>query len=314
MLDDDLAALALTSRLIDAGVKPLSPREFWRLSGRIDVSSLRGMTAAAIASDLTMGADEAGRIAALVDRVTGVALAVEQLDHSGIWTITCLGERYPQRWRDRLGDAAPVVLHGVGDATMLQRGGVGVVGSRDASDDGLRVARDIGSAAAQLDLPLISGMAQGVDRAAMNGAFEAGGRVVGVLADSLQGAVARPATRRGIASGQICLITQYAPAAPFSARNALSRNKLVYALSRCTVVVVSEHGSGGTWAGATEALTNRYGRVAAWTGPGAGPGNVELAQLGAVEIRDVERLGECFRAADTPAEVEPTDDQMTLGF
>lgn len=57
-------------------------------------------------------------------------------------------------------------------------------------------------------------------------------------------------------------------AVPFSVGNAMGRNKIIYGLSRCTIVVATDDGTGGTWAGATEALKNHYGRVASWTGAG----------------------------------------------
>ena len=46
MLDEqDLAALALTSRLVDSAVKPLSSREFWALRRKFEPSALHGITA-----------------------------------------------------------------------------------------------------------------------------------------------------------------------------------------------------------------------------------------------------------------------------
>jgi predicted Rossmann fold nucleotide-binding protein DprA/Smf involved in DNA uptake len=119
-----------------------------------------------------------------------------------------------------------------------------------------------------------------------------------------------------VAGGQICLVTPYPPSAPFSVGNAMGRNKIIYALSRCTIVVASDHETGGTWAGATEALENGYGRVASWMGPGAGAGNGALVQCGAVELSDVNRLGELLHESVDPPEVkaEPGDEQLPLGF
>jgi predicted Rossmann fold nucleotide-binding protein DprA/Smf involved in DNA uptake len=74
--------------------------------------------------------------------------------------------------------------------------------------------------------------------------------------------------------------------------NALGRNKIIYALAKCTVVVASDHETGGTWAGATEALKNGYGRVASWTGDGAGPGNRALVERNASELANLMRLRE----------------------
>ena len=317
MLDEqDWAALALTSRLVDSTVKPLSAREFWQLRRNVEPSALRGMSANEIAARLTIPSEGAERIARLFDRATSLAIALEKMDHSGIWTITGVGHGYPERLRTRLRDSAPVVLHGVGDSSLLDTDGVGVVGSRDISIEGSQVARDIAQTAVKAGRPVVSGAARGVDRDAMSGAFDVCGHVVGVLADSLQRAVTRPDTRRGVTDGQICLITPYAPSAPFSTGNAMGRNKIIYGLSCCTVVVASDHETGGTWAGAAEALKNHYGRVASWMGPGSGPGNTALAKRGAVELSDVTRVEDLFHeSAVLPStSAEALGDQLTLGF
>ena len=96
----------------------------------------------------------------------------------------------------------------------------------------------------------------------------------------------------------------------------MGRNKIIYGLSRCTIVVASDHETGGTWAGATEALKNGYGRVASWMGPGGGAGNSALVQHGAFELSDVNRLGELLHeSVDPPAvKVEPLGDQLTFGI
>jgi predicted Rossmann fold nucleotide-binding protein DprA/Smf involved in DNA uptake len=317
MLDDqDLAALALTSRLIESDAKPLSSREFWALRRNVEPTMLHGKTATEIASEFAIPHEEAERIARLLDRAAGLAIALEKLDHSGIWTITGVGQRYPEWLRNRMRDAAPVVLHGVGDTSLLETDGVGVVGSRDISSEGSRVAREIAQIAVRSGLPVVSGAARGVDQVAMNGALEAGGQVVGVLADSLKRTVTRPDTRRGVADGQICLVTPYTPHAPFSVGNAMGRNKIIYSLSRCTIVVASDHETGGTWAGAVEVLKNRYGRVASWTGAGSGAGNSALVERGAIELSDVARLHEHLDECVLPAPVadETMGHQLTLGF
>jgi predicted Rossmann fold nucleotide-binding protein DprA/Smf involved in DNA uptake len=116
--------------------------------------------------------------------------------------------------------------------------------------------------------------------------------VTGVLADALLNAVARPTTRKAIAAGQICLITPYAPSSPFTAGNAMGRNKIIYGLSRRVLVVASEEGSGGTWSGAVEALRGDWTTVLSWTGPGSSHGNSALVRKGAVAIDDLDQLFE----------------------
>jgi predicted Rossmann fold nucleotide-binding protein DprA/Smf involved in DNA uptake len=68
----------------------------------------------------------------------------------------------------------------------------------------------------------------------------------------------------------------------------MGRNKIVYALSMVTVVVSCDEGKGGTWQGATEAMSRSFGHVATWMGDGAGSGNRALVKLGAVPIHSLE--------------------------
>lgn len=320
MIDDrSAAAIALTSRLVDSDVKPMSPREYWDLAQRVAPSRLLGRHATDIASEFEVASKDAERLAALLDRGTGLAIALERLDHSGIWTVVEGDECYPVTLRERLGSAAPVVIHGVGDKSILHSDGVGVVGSRNVSPDGTEVARTVARNAVRAGFHVVSGAARGVDSDAMNEALRSqDGRVLGVLADSLKKAIDKPAMRKGIVDGRICLLTPYSPTSGFSVGTAMGRNKIIYALSRCTIIVSTDEGSGGTWAGATEALKNHYGRVASWIGPGAGAGNRALLDLGALRLDDVTDLSPLLEAAPdlNPASEGSSDGggQLSLGF
>lgn len=316
MLDQaDLVTLALTSRVVRSDVPPLTARQYWPLTRATDLPWLIGQSASAIASELGIAGEHAERVARLLDRGAALALAMEQLEHTGVWTATGTAELYPESLRRRLGDAAPPLLHGVGDPQLLQTAGVGVVGSRDIGPESVEVAREVARAAVHQQLPVVSGAARGVDQHAMNAAFEFGGRVIGVLADSLERTVAKPSTRRGIASGQICLVTPYSPTAPFSAGNAMGRNKIIYALSRCVAVIRSEEGSGGTWGGATEALRGKLTTVLSWTGQGSAQGNRALVELGAGELQSFDQIEERIEATfeqPLPPAPAPKGDQLSL--
>jgi predicted Rossmann fold nucleotide-binding protein DprA/Smf involved in DNA uptake len=123
------------------------------------------------------------------------------------------------------------------------------------------------------------------------------GDALGFLADPLVAVVRAPELRGAITAQRLYLATPYPPAAPRTDAGALGRNRLVYASARTTFVVTSESGLGGTWAGASEALSRGFGAVAAWTGPGAGSGNPELVGAGA---RAVQTVDELLSAADAP--------------
>jgi hypothetical protein len=62
-------------------------------------------------------------------------------------------------------------------------------------------------------------------------------------------------------------------------------------LSTVTVVVATDEGSGGTWAGATEALKKGISTVLVWRGEGEGPGNAALIARGGIAIDTLSALG-----------------------
>ena len=77
----------------------------------------------------------------------------------------------------------------------------------------------------------------------------------------------------------------------------MGRNKIIYGLSQCAVVVSSDYQTGGTWAGAREALKAGWCPVFVRSGPDVPKGNQELLKLGAVpllesELETMEKLTE----------------------
>ena len=249
--------------------------------------------------------DLSDRIAGLMDRATAMAFELDRLDQSGIKTLTIFDEHYPQQWLARLGAKAPPLVHGAGALELLDTPGLGVVGSRDVSETGGEVAQEVAGLAARRGLPLVSGGARGVDQLAMDAALEAGGAVAGILADSLLRKLKRPDVRRAVYDGSTVMCTPYSPDAPFSAGNAMGRNKLIYAQAALAVVVASDDGTGGTWSGATEALKHGYGPVAVWRGPGEGPGNQPLQQRGATPVSSLEDIESLLNRAHPPEPEAP---------
>jgi len=306
-----LASLLLTNHLVDVGATPLSAKRYWALlDAVVDPSELLGASAGEIGRRTGLPADESARIAQLLTGGTGLAFELERMERQGFFALTCFDEDYPARLRERLGDHAPPVLYTVGSRDLLSADGIGIVGSRGVSADGAEVARLAAEAAAKAGLTVISGGAKGVDQVSMAAGHEIGGRVVGYLADSLERRVREPSTRRAIAEGAICLVTPYKPSAGFSVASAMGRNKLIYASAGTTLVVSSDLDRGGTWGGAVEALRQGFGAVAVWTGPGGGPGNGRLVELGARAVDDVSVLvNEPF----TPP-ISARSDQQRLGL
>lgn len=312
MADTTLITQSLVSRLTKSSVAPLTSREYWTLTQLAPVEEIVGLTAEEIGSKFGVKPGLAERLPSLLERGRALAFAIEELEHGGIWVLTADDERYPKRLRERLGDSAPAILYGVGDISLLHDDGIGIVGSRDIGPESAEVASQVARFAASQQISVVSGGARGVDMQAMNAAFKADGNVIAVLADSLVRTTREPSVRQAVANGKVCLVTPYSPSAPFSAGNAMGRNKIIYALSRGTVVVRSDIDSGGTWAGATEALKNDYGAVWTWLGAGAGPGNQPLVERGAKELHSGEDLHALLSDDLTAIDKSQTADSVTM--
>lgn len=300
--DSVRAALLLTNRLVPLAAKPMTAREFWELLERVDPADLLHADTGAIAERAGVDPAEATRLRTLLDASTAMSFEQERLHDGGVSLISALDPSFPPSLRERLGAACPPFLLAGGPIDWLARPGLAIVGSRDADEPALAVARRAAELAVERDWSVISGLARGVDQAAMAGGHDAGGVVVGVPAEGISRASRSAEVRRRVHAGELCIASPYAPDAPFTAANARGRNKIVYALSRVAFVVASDDGTGGTWGGAKEALDRRYAPVAVWTGEGATDGNHALVRRGATQITDLTRLFDIGPIAPAPSQ------------
>jgi predicted Rossmann fold nucleotide-binding protein DprA/Smf involved in DNA uptake len=200
---------------------------------------------------------DSNRLKRLLDRGFLLSQVIEHWQTRAIWVMSRTDAEYPRQLKTRLKDDAPPILYGCGEATILETGGLAVVGSRYVDDTLVEYTEGIGQLVAKARRTLISGGARGIDKAAMRGALEGAGKVVGILADSLEQAALNRENRDLLMDGQLVLISPYDPIAGFNVGHAMQRNKLIYALADAALVVSAEYKQGGTWAGAIEQLQKR---------------------------------------------------------
>lgn len=194
------------------------------------------------------------RLKRLLARGFLLSQAIERWRTRAIWVVSRADAEYPRRLKTRLKDDAPPILYACGDAAILDTGGLAVIGSRHVDDVLVGYTEGVGRLTAEARRTLVSGGARGIDQAAMRGALEGGGKVAGVLADSLERAALNREHRNLLMDGRLVLISPYDPSAGFNVGHAMQRNKLIYALADAALVVSSDYEKGGTWAGAVEQL------------------------------------------------------------
>ncbi|MEJ2597827.1 MAG: DNA-processing protein DprA [Anaerolineales bacterium] len=281
---DSLALLLLCSHLglDDNTLKPLTLREWNPLARKLQAASLcpADMLASSVndfVSKLTF--DEASRVTELLSRTDSLHHELDRLASLGIFPLTRADADYPQRYRMRLKDSSPLVLFYAGEKVLLGQPGIAVVGSRHLDEMGQECARFVGNACGISGQVLYSGGAKGVDTLSMDSALDARGTAVGVLANNLEKVVRT--RREALQRGDLCFVTPYSPSAGFSVGAAMGRNRLIYTLADYAIVVASGVETGGTWAGATEAMRNGWLPVFALEHAKIPEGNQRLLQKGA---------------------------------
>jgi predicted Rossmann fold nucleotide-binding protein DprA/Smf involved in DNA uptake len=126
----------------------------------------------------------------------------------------------------------------------------------------------------------------------MLAALEAGGTVVGVLADSLLRSATSGKAREAIQDGRLTLVSAFDPEAGFNVGNAMQRNKHIYALADFGLVVSSGYNEGGTWSGAIEQLEKlRLAPIFVRVGDDVPEGNRQLLRRGALPFPSGPWLG-----------------------
>ena len=208
------ATLLLCGRFSDNGnqqVKPLSTREYNLFITEIGKEGLRpsDMLENGWNDRVQTGKLDPERLRSLLDRGVELGFAVEEWARQGIWILSQEDDAYPETLRSRLKNLAPPLLFGAGNQEMLNLGGLGIVGSRDADDEALHFTREISERCAHERLVVISGGARGVDREAMHTALTSGGMVLGVLPEGIAKTAVTRANRAPIAEGVLTLVSPY---------------------------------------------------------------------------------------------------------
>lgn len=175
----------------------------------------------------------------------------------GIRIMTLNDADYPDRLRNIYD--APLVLYVKGDLPPIDDSPcIAVVGTRKAHSYGQRCARKFGGDLARCGAIVISGLAEGIDSAAISAAIEAGGTVIGVLGTGID--VVFPAWNtelQNAAAKNGALISEYPPGTKGSRITFPQRNRIISGLSVGVAVIEAPVKSGSL---ITSARASEQGR------------------------------------------------------
>ncbi|WP_341677198.1 DNA-processing protein DprA [Niveibacterium sp. SC-1] len=198
-------------------------------SGRAAIAATVGESAAALLLD--------------TDNQAEIEKALDWAETPGNHLLTLADAAYPQSLL-QAGDP-PLILYAKGRIELLQSPSLAMVGSRNATAQGVENARAFAANLSQAGMTVVSGLALGIDAAAHRGGLEGpAGTIafIGTGADRIYPVRNAELARRIAVEGLI--VSEFALGTPPLSHNFPRRNRLIAAITRGTLVVEAALASG----------------------------------------------------------------------
>lgn len=136
-------------------------------------------------------------------------------------------------------------LNYAGDVNLVRRPCVAVVGTRAVSHTGAERARTVAHELAKAGIVVVSGLAKGVDTAALTAAIDAGGKVIAVIGTPLDKAYPAENKRlQEVIYQKHLLVSQFESGSTVQQRNFPMRNRVMATISDVTVIIEAGETSG----------------------------------------------------------------------
>ncbi len=215
----------ITFQLADKVLRSLEPLEF-----KSEIECVRALSSIPEIKDC-------GNLLGPEDPFSPPQRVLEQLAQRGIKPLCRWEEGYPSQLREI--PSPPVIVFYQGLLPNPESLSIGVVGARKATPVGVQAARDFSRNLAEHGVSTISGLADGIDTAAHEGALAAGGYTLAVLGCGLNHTY--PASnvrlRQRILDGGGGILAEFPPPLPARTWNFPRRNRIISGLSSGVIII-----------------------------------------------------------------------------
>lgn len=163
---------------------------------------------------------------------------------SKINIITINDKKYPPKLK--IIKNPPIKLYTIGNVELLNENSISIIGSRNCSKKGGKLAEKFAFELTNQGLAIVSGMAKGIDRKAHIGAIESNGKTIAVLGCGFNHIYPEENIDlyyEIIAKGGL-VISEYSPETKADSKKFLERNRIVSGLSIGVLVIEAAHRSG----------------------------------------------------------------------
>jgi len=177
------------------------------------------------------------------DAIRAAQSEIDEFERAGIHVDTAASHRYPAQLLT-VHDHPPVI-YWMGHQDQLDLRSVAIVGTREPSEGAVRFVSDLARMLAASSVPVVSGLARGVDSAAMQASLDAGNRTIGVIGTGVRKFYPRENRhlQEKIASEHL-LISQFHPDSGAGKHTFPMRNVVMSAYSSLTVIAEAAEHSG----------------------------------------------------------------------
>jgi len=278
----------------------------------LDFSTPSAIFAAAEAGDARLDWMRAAQRRALRSPPPDFAQTLEQVltwsESPGNAVLTADHPAWPEALRHI--PKAPLLLYVRGRLELLARPALAMVGSRNASAQGVATASRMAQAVADADVTVVSGLALGIDAASHTGALRGPGGTIAVIGTGAD--LSYPVRNRALTqqiAEQGCIVSEFGLGTPPTPDNFPRRNRIIAGLAKGVLVVEAAAKSGSL---ITARLAAAYGREV-YAIPGSihatlSKGCHTLIKEGARLVEKVEEVLEDFNAqAPNYARAQPDD-------
>ena len=250
--------------LKEVGVKGVGPQKIFAIGAAIDERELEIKSyedLVKLMSGMKEKAINKVTLANLNDAYTVAQKIVEASIQSNIGYVGYYDSEFPDVLRKTVNEEGkldpPLILWYRGDFSITQLPGFAVIGTREATPEGIAGGTYLAGEFAKRGFNIVSGLAIGCDTCGHKGALKVSGKTTAILANGLDHKSIYPPENQDLAEEIVenggLLISEYRIGTPVNRYNLVARDRLQSGLSLATLVVqTGEHG--GTMHAATATL------------------------------------------------------------
>ena len=250
--------------LKEVGVKGVGPQKIFAIGTAIDDRELEIKSYEDLAKLMSGMKEKAIQKVTLSNLNEAYQVARKIMDASEQANIGLVGyydEEFPDVLRKTVNEEGkldpPLLLWYRGDFSITQLPGFAVIGTREATPEGVAGGTYLAGEFAKRGFNIVSGLAIGCDTCGHKGALKVGGKTTAILANGLDHDSIYPPENQDLAEEIVknggLLISEYRTGTPVNRYSLVARDRLQSGLSLATLVVqTGEHG--GTMHAATATL------------------------------------------------------------